>query len=318
MAVPLPAGDSDVLDVLVSRRDAGSRPGLRTDGLRTALVVEGGGMRGAYTGGMVRGLTELRLRDSFDEIFGTSSGAYVAAAFATGQGVGAATIYADDLSGTRFIDYRRPLAGRGPVMHFDYLIDTVLATSKPLDFAALAVSDVPVRPIATLAATLRPHALADLVTPDLWRTALRATARIPVLAGPPVRLHDRTWIDGSVSEPVALRRAVDGGATHVLALLSRTRDEHVKQAAVPGRMLNALVDRASPGLGRALRSRPFLHAETVAVFEDAAHPLRRMARLLAVRPLVSYRISGLTSDPDRLRRAADTGTAAIHAAFATR
>ncbi|HEY3611392.1 MAG TPA: patatin-like phospholipase family protein [Pseudonocardiaceae bacterium] len=318
MAVPLPAGDPDVLDVLVTRRDTGSRPGRRTDGLRTALVVEGGGMRGAYTGGMVRGLAELRLRDSFDEIFGTSSGAYVAAAFATGQGVGAATIYADDLSGTRFIDYRRPLAGRGPVMHFDYLIDTVLATSKPLDFDALAESDVPVRPIATLATTLRPYALADLVTPDLWRTALRATARIPVLAGPPVRLHDRTWIDGSLSEPIALRRAVDGGATHVLALLSRTRDEHVNPAAVTGRMLTALVDRAGPGLGKALRRRGPLRAETVAVFDDAAHPLRRGARLLAVRPPVSHRISALTSDPDRLRRAADTGTAAIHAAFATR
>jgi predicted patatin/cPLA2 family phospholipase len=312
------SGDLDVLDVLVRRHDAASRPGRRTDGLRTALVVEGGGMRGAYTGGMVRGLEELGLRDGFDEIFGTSAGAYVAAAFATGQGAGAATIYADDLSGTRFIDYRRPLAGRGPLMHFDYLIDTVLATSKPLDFAALAASDVPVRPIATLAATLRPHALADLATPDLWRTALRATARLPVLAGPPVRLHGQTWIDGSVTEPVALRRAVDSGATHVLALLSRTRDEHVNPAAVTGRMLNALVDRASPGLGGALRRRPSLHAETVAVFADAAHPLRRRARLLAVRPLVSHGVSGLTTDRDRLRRAADAGTAAIHAAFAAR
>jgi predicted patatin/cPLA2 family phospholipase len=194
----------------------------------------------------------------------------------------------------------------------------VLATSKPLDFAALAGSDVPVRPIATLAATLRPHALTDLVTPDLWRTALRATARIPVLAGPPVRLHDRTWIDGSVSEPVALRRAVDGGATHVLALLSRTRDEHVNPAAVSGRLLHALVERASPGLGSALRRRPSLYADTVAVFADTGHPLRRMARLLAVRPLVSHGVGSLTTDRDRLRRAADTGTAAVHAAFAAR
>jgi predicted patatin/cPLA2 family phospholipase len=264
----------------------------------------------------VRGLAELGLRDGFDEIFGTSAGAYVAAAFATGQGAGAATIYADDLSGTRFIDYRRPLAGRGPLMHFDYLIDTVLVTSKPLDFVALAGSDVPVRPIATLAATLRPHALTDLVTPDLWRAALRATARIPVLAGPPVRLHGQAWIDGSVSEPVALCRAVDGGATHVLALLSRTRDEHVNRSPVTGRMLRALVERANPGLGGALRRRPSLHAETVAVFADAGHPLRRRARLLAVRPPVSHGVNGLTTDADRLRRAADAGTSAIHAAFA--
>jgi predicted patatin/cPLA2 family phospholipase len=177
---------------------------------------------------------------------------------------------------------------------------------------------VPVRPIATLAATLRPHALTELVTPDLWRTALRATARIPVLAGPPVRLHDRTWIDGSVSEPVALRRAVDGGATHVLALLSRTRDEHVNPAAVSGRLLHALVERASPGLCSALRRRPSLHADTVAVFADTGHPLRRRARLLALRPLVSHGVGSLTTDRDRLRRVADTGTAAVHAAFAAR
>jgi predicted patatin/cPLA2 family phospholipase len=203
-------------------------------------------------------------------------------------------------------------------MRFDYLIDSVLATSKPLDFAALATSDVPVRPVATLAATLRPHALTDLVTPDLWRTALRATARIPVLAGPPVRLHDRTWIDGSVTEPVALRRAVDGGATHVLALLSRARDEHVNPTAVTGRMLHALVGTASPDLGSALRARPSLHAETVAVFTDAGHPLRRRARLLAVRPLVSQGVHSLTTDRNRLRRAAETGTEAIHAAVAAR
>jgi len=41
--------------------------------------------------------------------------------------------------------------------------------------------------IATLAATAAPHALADLVTPDLWRTRCALTARIPVLAGPPNR-----------------------------------------------------------------------------------------------------------------------------------
>jgi len=75
-------------------------------------------------------------------------------------------------------------------------------------------------------------------------------------------------------------------------------------------MLHALVEKASPGLCSALRRRPSLHAETVAVFADAGHPLRRRARLLAVRPLVSHGVSGLTTDRDRLRRAADTGTAA--------
>jgi hypothetical protein len=216
-------------------------PAGRTDDLRTALVVEGGGMRGAHTGGMVRGLEELGLRDSFDEIFGTSSGAYVAAAFATGQGIGAATIYADDLSGTRFIDYRRPLAGRGSLMHFDYLIDTVLATAKPLDFAALAAVPHPRR--------ARQAGHGD--RPDAERA-------------------------GRPGQPRPRQRAAQAA---VAARRDRRRvREHNASAAPPG----------------------------------------RRARLLAVRPLVSHRISGLTSDPDRLRHGADAGTAAIHAAFAAR
>jgi predicted patatin/cPLA2 family phospholipase len=261
---------------------------------------------------MVRALEELGLRDGFDEIFGTSAGAYVAAAFATGQGVGAATIYADDLSGTRFIDYRRAVAGRGPLMDFDYLINDVLANSKPLDFDVLACCDVPVRPIATATASLRGHTLDGLGTPALWRTALRATACVPVLAGRPVRLHDQTWIDGAVSEPVAVRRAVAGGATHVLALLSRTEAESANPAG--GRTLGALIDRTRPHLGRALLQRRAQLTDTASAFQNAGHPLRRRARLLAVRPLVSCRVGPLTTDSDRLRHAADTGSRAVHAA----
>jgi predicted patatin/cPLA2 family phospholipase len=311
-------GDLDVLDVLVRRRDEGSRRGLRRDDLRVALVIEGGGMRGAYSGGMVRALEEAGLRESFDEIFGTSAGAFNAVAFATGEGAGAAAIYADDLSGTRFIDFRRPLTGRGRLIHLDYLINDVLVRSKPLDLDALSDSAVPVRPVATNAVTLAAHAFDDLRTPDDWRAALRATACIPLLAGPPVPLRDQTWIDGSVSEPVALRRALDGGATHVLTLLSRAPDERTGPVNDGGRMLTAMIDRTSPGLGRALRERPRLHAETLSVFHDAAHPLRRDARVLAVRPLLSCGVGPLTTDPARLRHAADTGSAAVHTVLATR
>jgi predicted patatin/cPLA2 family phospholipase len=311
-------GDLDVLDVLLRRRDEGSRPGLRADDLRVALVIEGGGMRGAYSGGMVRALEQAGLRNGFDEIFGTSAGAFNAAAFATGDGDGAAAIYADDLSGTRFIDFRRPLTRRGRLIDLDYLIDDVLNTSKPLDYAALMAAPAPVRPVATDAVTLAAHAFDDLRSPAEWRAALRATACIPLLAGSPVRLHDQLWIDGSISEPVALSRALTGGATHVLTLLSRAPDERQGPKADGGRMLTAMIDRTSPGLGGALRERPRLHAEMLAVFTEPAHPTRRGARVLAIRPLLSCGVGPLTTDAARLRHAADTGSAAVHTALAAR
>src|SRR5919107_1903089 len=53
--------------VVAALRD---RPG----GARVALVVEGGGMRGAVTGGMVLGLDELGLAHAFDAAYGSSAG----------------------------------------------------------------------------------------------------------------------------------------------------------------------------------------------------------------------------------------------------
>ena len=45
-----------VLDALRARIAAGSLPGSRTDGLRIAVCIEGGGSRSAYSAGMALAL----------------------------------------------------------------------------------------------------------------------------------------------------------------------------------------------------------------------------------------------------------------------
>jgi predicted acylesterase/phospholipase RssA len=47
----------------------------RPPGARIALVVEGGGMRGAVSGGMALALHELGLAGAFDAAYGSSAGA---------------------------------------------------------------------------------------------------------------------------------------------------------------------------------------------------------------------------------------------------
>ena len=73
---------------------------------------------------------------------------------------------------------------------------------------------------------------------------------IPYLAGPAVELHGRRWIDGSVTEPLPVPRALADGATHVLALLNRTVSglRRHEPSAGSARWTRAL-DRVTPGLG---------------------------------------------------------------------
>jgi predicted patatin/cPLA2 family phospholipase len=306
------AGDVEVLRALVRRRDGGRREdGRWDDGHRIAAVVGGGGMRGAYTGGMGHALHDAGLEPFFDVVYGSSAGAYVGAALVLGNGHGAGLIFHEDMACRAFADPRR-LGTRRPVVSLDHLIDEIMVTAKPLPWERLRDSAVPLRVIATAVDDLSPHVL-DPRTVAEWRAAMRATATIPYLAGPAVALHGRRWIDGSVTEPLPVPRALADGATHVLALLNRTvaglRRYH--PAAARARWTGAL-DRVTPGLG-AIAQQSHRLAPVLQVLADPAHPARLGRYVLAVAPAEDAGVRGLTTDRARVERAARLGYAAMAA-----
>jgi predicted patatin/cPLA2 family phospholipase len=308
-AAALP-GDDEVLRALLRRRDCGSRPGARGDGHRIALVVSGGGMRGAYAGGMAHALEDAGLTDALDVVYGSSAGAYIGAALVLGHGRGAAKIFFEDMASRAFIDPRR-LGRRRPMVSIDHLVEHILAGPKPLPWERLTGSPIPLRVIATAADTLASHVL-EPVTVAEWKLALRATAAIPLLAGPPVELHGRRWIDGSVAEPLPVLRALRDGATHVLALLTRSAPEIRRTGPPgPGRWARVL-DRLAPGPG-ALTHDVGRHVQMLAMLDDAAHPSRDGAHLLAVAPAQDLRLGGLSVDRALVERATEVGHATLTA-----
>ena len=300
-------GDDEVLRALLHRRATGSR----ADGHRIALVVSGGGMRGAYAGGMVHALDDAGLAGCFDVVYGSSAGAYIGAGLLLGSGRGSAAIFFEDMACREFIDPRR--FPRRPLVSLDHLLDDVLVRSKPLDWERLRDSPVPLRVVATALDDLQPHILEPTTSPE-WKLALRATASIPLLAGPAVELHGRRWIDGSVGEPLPVLRALADGATHVLALFTRAASElRRSDTGGPAGWARAL-DRLAPGLGR-MAQEGQRHAAVLAVLDDAAHPSRDGTHLLALLPERDEGVRGLTTDVPRVERAARAGYAAVVSAL---
>jgi predicted patatin/cPLA2 family phospholipase len=311
-ALPFLHGDREVLQVLVDRRAEGSVPGERTDGSRVALVIGGGGMRGAYVAGMLRELDRLGLRPGFDEVYGASSGSYSAAAFLTGDAEDCAACFPEDLCTQAFIDMRR-LGTRRPVVALNHLVD-VLSSHKPMDWAALGSTGATLHVVATDATDLTPHALTGMADEDDWRRALRASATIPLLAGPPVEYGGRRWVDGSVGEPLAMARALRGGATHVLVLLCRgTEDLHGDADAGLSLWARAL-DRVVPGLG-SLAQGSRRYGADLRMVTDAAHPDRGPGHLAAIGPSRSVGVGALCVDRGPISEAVEVGGTSVAEAF---
>lgn len=311
-----PATRHPVLDVLRARQAAGSRPGTRADPHHVAVVVEGGGMRGVVSAGMTVGLEQLELRDAFDSAWGTSAGAFSAAALVTGQAALCCSMFYDELTDRRFIDRRRAVRGRGPLISLDYVFDDVMETGWPFAWEGLLDSDIPFHPVATALDDLRAHPLAGLATKEDYKVALRASSAIPVLAGPPVEHAGRRWVDGGIVEPLAFRQAVAAGATHVLVL--QTRGPGELRGALPSLtrpLVRRRLEATAPGLAAAVLASAGRYAADVATLDEAGHPALGGAEVLVLRPPPGLGIGRLTQQRLALFSAAVAGAGSVHAAL---
>ena len=217
-----------VWDVLRARAADGSAPGARNDPHKVALVLEGGGMRGVVSIGLAAGLAAAGLAHGFDSIHGSSAGGCAAAYFAAGQPDLGGSIYFEDINNSAFIDLARPLRGRA-VMDLDYLVRDVMVRRKPLDAARLVGQRGYVNIVLTEAATGKSVTISEFTSADDVLDCLRASAFIPVIAGTSAGFRGQRYVDGGIVQQVALQSAIDSGATHVLAVMTRKQDSLLRE-----------------------------------------------------------------------------------------
>jgi len=326
-AQPPPASASaahDVLRVLAARSRSGSQPGAREDGLRVALAVEGGGMRGTISAGMALALRELGLVSAFDAAYGASAGAITVAWLLSSRPEG--LLGWTEPAYAKLLIRRSALLRGRPAVDVRALIEELYQTTFPMDFASVLASPVEYHPLATDAATGESTDLRPFVTcPAELRLALRASAALPLLAGPPVELAGRRFYDAGVSESVPYRTAIAQGATHVLVLRSRRDPSTWPQGRVPSRrarlFTRTTLRHESPALRAALLTRAARLAQSdhqLTHYQQAPHPTTPPA-VFSIRPAPSSpEVSRLATNGKLLAAAFEAGRIAAQAVLAPR
>jgi predicted patatin/cPLA2 family phospholipase len=308
-----------VLRVLRERaaRGDGAGPGAYDDGVRLALVVEGGGMRGAVSGGMGLALHEAGLTRCFDAAYGSSAGGLGAAWLLSGKVDAGLQTYFDRGIVERVIRPRRAV-GRGPIVDMDHMIGTIYERVAPGFFELVLASPVELHPLATDVETGRPVDLrATIADVPSLRDALRATSRLPLLAGPPVAIDGRRYLDAGLSAAIPFRAAMEDRATHILLLRSRRAGD---RTAPPGRGGRIAVARMLRRIGPEVAAAYVSRAEREGTDEDeldrhAADPGLE-PHILAIQTAADApTVSRLERSGDKLRLALEAGHAAAEDAL---
>ena len=301
-----------VVAALLRRRSEGSVPGERSDGRRIALAIEGGGMRGVVSAGMTAAIEQLGLTDAFDEVHGASAGAFNAAFLLAGQATYLTGLYPHGFGDPSFASLRRVLRGRPP-FDMDYVIGQVWRQRRPLAIARILSRGIELHCTATDVERAAIVDLDGLANGDEIRCAMRASARLPWLAGPPVPFRGRRWLDATIAEAIPVHVATRT-ATDVLVL--QTRPEGVPHSPLAGpvaRLTNRYLERINPALVELVRTRSERYDELSARLAALAADPGASPRVCVIRPPAGSLLISQTEN--RHRALAVAGSHGLRAAW---
>ena len=189
---------------------------------KTGLVIEGGGMKCAYSAGVLDAFLDHDIH--FDYVIGVSAGSANGCSFVAGQRERNKRFYTEHPKEPGYFGVKSFLK-TGNLFGLDYIYSTLSNANggDPLDYQALVNSPTELEVVATNALTGEPtYFNKDDIKQDDY-TIIKASSALPA-ACKPIRYKGKPYYDGGISDAIPVKRAFDQGCDKVVIIMSKTRD----------------------------------------------------------------------------------------------
>lgn len=238
---------------------------------KSALVVEGGGMRGMFTAGVLHAFGSAGF-DPFDLYIGVSAGACNLASHLAGQNDRNFEINTRYSATSRFISIGRFLLG-GHLMDIDWLWD-ISMKEYPLDmdhlFSGLEAKGKEFIVVATSVESGR--ALYLRPGRDTIDQYIKVSSAVPFFYRNVLAVGREKAMDGGAADSIPVIEAFNRGATDITVLRTRYADYVKKKSSLS--FLYPIFFRKYPALARALQERPVSYMNAVAFIRQPPEGVR--------------------------------------------
>ena len=189
---------------------------------KTGMIVEGGGMRCAYSAGILDAFMDRGI--TFDYCIGVSAGSANTASFVAGQRGRNIRFYTTHCHDPEYFGVKCYLKYRD-LFNLKYIYGTLTNTGgkDPLDYDALMASPMEYWIVSTDAVSGKPvyFSKKDIIRDNYCH--VMASCSLPA-ACRPVEIDGHFYYDGGVSDSIPVQKALDDGCTKIVALLSKPHD----------------------------------------------------------------------------------------------
>ena len=257
---------------------------------QVGLVLEGGGMRGVYTAGILEYFLESQL--FFPYVIGVSAGACNAASYLSKQKGRNKTVTIEYASDPRYISWKNYFRNR-QFFGMDFIFDEIPNKHVPYHYDVFYNSPSEFVVGTTDCLTGKPVYFNKHDYGNNLLTVLRASSSLPFIA-PEVRFKDKILLDGGISDPIPIKKAQQDGFAKNIVILTRN-EGYLKKPS----KFHFLVDRKYPeykGLQQSLRNRYQIYNETVEYLEQE----EKQGNVLLIRPTQPLKVGRMERNPQRL------------------
>ncbi|HBO71832.1 MAG TPA: patatin family protein [Acinetobacter sp.] len=225
---------------------------------RQALVVEGGGMRGAFTSGVLDAFLQQQF-NPFDLCVGVSSGSTNLANYLAAQQGRTLQIYLDHSLRSEFIQYGRFFKG-GDLLDLKWMWD-VVEKEHPLNQSHLFANHPEFYMVLT-------HAISGEATyikasKDNILEGLRASSSIPVLTRQAVEVFGEPYFDGGVADALPIHWAAQQNNVSKLMVLRTQPKSYFKASSKGDQFLARYMFKQQKGFARSLLARTQRYNDSV-------------------------------------------------------
>jgi len=257
---------------------------------KIGLVLEGGGMRTAYTAGVLEYFAEQGFYLPYT--IGVSAGACTAASYLSRQQGRNKVVNIDWVADPRYLSWRNWLRNR-QLFGMDFIFDEIPNSLVPFDFAAFSASSEELVVGMTDCETGETvYGYKNAPGFEVLR-ALRASSSLPFIA-PSVEYDGRPMMDGGISDPIPLRQAERDGCDRNILILTRNESYRKSPNRFPWLVRTAY--GKYPEFVKTLLRRHEIYNETLSYIDRRAQE----GKAFVIRPTVPLEVGRMERDPAKL------------------
>lgn len=256
---------------------------------RSGLVLEGGGMRGVFTCGVLDNFMERGIR--FPYTIGVSAGACNGLSYMSGQRGRAKYSNINLLEKYKYIGWKHLLKKRN-IMDFDLLFQEFPEHILPYDYDTYFHTPERYVMVTTNCLTGEANYFEEKQSKERVIDIVRASSSLPFVC--PISYVDRIpMLDGGIVDSIPLAHAREDGYTHNVVVLTRNRGYRKE---IQGTKVPSFIYRKYPLLREAINRRSVVYNEQLEFVER----LEDEGEIIVIRPQMPIVVDRIERDIKKL------------------